>query len=536
MINICKECGCTCKSCRRPDNDIHLHVEIENLKQKLLERDDHIIRMETNFLNESATDSDEVLMLQDEIQTWQDKYKRLSEAHKRIQRVNQGLEDKLLKLVDTCETDKSALTKDVAILSEKLAEANYKIKKLTESNERYKNDVNVAIQFLQCKQSNFVAHRFDSLPPEIQTQVSAYMNHKKKPEERKVVEPKSIKVPIPTFPPTAMFYSVPKSPDVERKIQEETTQSIDVVSAAIMAKVLEERQKERMCIKHCDTCTCSKSLKLKYPNRYQDTAIQTEEYQHYCKTCNDQFQTAIQTSKLSRTMDLPISKVPNFEHENFNNIVKVQPNNFLLERSSSNASSVLDLDVINSNLDSGVQNNASINSRGVNNNESSEARLGLNNVSKINEKSEIAQYQVIPVGKTLTEQNSETKLSMSTVPFSTHSKIRNNFSDKSNFIHSHRKSDGDVIDSAYAVKKVSKNLESENSLNVDRVQSDTSLEKSEENFETVDRSKYHEMEENVKRFLFKKTELWKQQSESYVKEGQTFSETHKSFSHTQTEI
>lgn len=59
---------------------------------------------------------------------------RLSEAHKRVQRVNQGLEDKLLKLVDACETDKSALTKDVAVLSEKLAEANYSVKKLTESN------------------------------------------------------------------------------------------------------------------------------------------------------------------------------------------------------------------------------------------------------------------------------------------------------------------------------------------------------------------------------------------------------------------
>lgn len=59
---------------------------------------------------------------------------RLYEAHRRVQRVNQGLEDKLLKLVDACETEKNALTKDVATLSHKLAEANYAIKKLTDDN------------------------------------------------------------------------------------------------------------------------------------------------------------------------------------------------------------------------------------------------------------------------------------------------------------------------------------------------------------------------------------------------------------------
>ncbi|KAK9887057.1 hypothetical protein WA026_019982 [Henosepilachna vigintioctopunctata] len=76
MLNTCKECGCTCKNCGRFDNEIHLHLEIENLKQKLLERDNHIIRMETNFLNEPSVDSDEILMLKEELLTWQEKYNR----------------------------------------------------------------------------------------------------------------------------------------------------------------------------------------------------------------------------------------------------------------------------------------------------------------------------------------------------------------------------------------------------------------------------------------------------------------------------
>jgi hypothetical protein len=31
---------------------------------------------------------------------------------------------------------------------------------------------------------------------------------------------------------------------------------LDIVSAAIMAKVLEERERERLNVKHCDSCTC----------------------------------------------------------------------------------------------------------------------------------------------------------------------------------------------------------------------------------------------------------------------------------------
>lgn len=130
-----QECGCDCRKCSTADHDVHLHVEIENLKQRLLERDNHIVKMETNFLNEANKfPNGEIVAIREELLTWQDKYKRLYDAHRRVQRVNQGLEDKLLKLVDVCETDKSTLTKDVATLSHKLAEANYTIKRLTVDN------------------------------------------------------------------------------------------------------------------------------------------------------------------------------------------------------------------------------------------------------------------------------------------------------------------------------------------------------------------------------------------------------------------
>ena len=47
----------------------------------------------------------------------------LLEAHKKLQRVNQNLEDKLLRIVDKYETDKAALSQDVANLTTHLVSA-----------------------------------------------------------------------------------------------------------------------------------------------------------------------------------------------------------------------------------------------------------------------------------------------------------------------------------------------------------------------------------------------------------------------------
>lgn len=66
-----------CRKCGASDHDVHLHVEIENLMQKLVERENHIVTMETNFLNEANKfPSGELVALREELLTWQDKYKR----------------------------------------------------------------------------------------------------------------------------------------------------------------------------------------------------------------------------------------------------------------------------------------------------------------------------------------------------------------------------------------------------------------------------------------------------------------------------
>ncbi|XP_050460556.1 uncharacterized protein LOC126856251 isoform X2 [Cataglyphis hispanica] len=267
MAEKCKECGCKCGTYSQDNQqncDMHLHVEIENLRQCLLERDNHIVTMETQFLNEADKfPNGELASMKEELLIWQEKYSRLHEAHKRIQKVNQNLEDKLLRIVDKCETEKSTFTKDIATLSHRLADANYTIHQLTQDNEKYRNDVNLAIQLLQCKPSNFVGQKYDSLPSEVQAKVRTYVAQKRC-STQDVTQPdvKSITVPISTFPPTAMVYNITK-PTVEKHSDDDSDEMkppMDVVSATIMAKVLEDREKERIFAKHCNTCTCHRSI------------------------------------------------------------------------------------------------------------------------------------------------------------------------------------------------------------------------------------------------------------------------------------
>lgn len=91
--------------------------------------------METQFLNHADRyPNGEFASLREELRTLQDKFDRLFDAHKRIQKINQNLEDKLLIIVDKCETEKSAFTKDIATLSHRLADANSTIHRLSQDN------------------------------------------------------------------------------------------------------------------------------------------------------------------------------------------------------------------------------------------------------------------------------------------------------------------------------------------------------------------------------------------------------------------
>ncbi|XP_064085889.1 uncharacterized protein LOC135201003 [Macrobrachium nipponense] len=233
-----------------------LRSEVEVLKRRLLDRDVAIVQLEAQMAQDRPEHfpQGQVAVLRAQCDHWQDKYDRLLEAHKRLQKVNQGLEDKLLRLVDRTESEKSSLAADTASLTTALTTAAQAINRLKQENDRYKNDLNLAIQLLQCNPSKYATHKLDSLPSDLQKKAKSRLA--KEPRETSKgpkTEMKVIKVPIPTFPPTAMVYSV-------NRYSEESTKEepVDAVSAAIMAAVLEERQRERA-RRHCSTCVCGSS-------------------------------------------------------------------------------------------------------------------------------------------------------------------------------------------------------------------------------------------------------------------------------------
>lgn len=101
----------------------HYTAEINQLKKALVENNSQLIAMEAACIRET----DRHVELEDSLIAWQDKYERLHESHKRVQKVNQSLEDKLLKLVDRNTNERAQLSSDVATLSVRLAQANYNI-------------------------------------------------------------------------------------------------------------------------------------------------------------------------------------------------------------------------------------------------------------------------------------------------------------------------------------------------------------------------------------------------------------------------
>lgn len=247
------------------------------MKWQLNERENHIIQMETNILMEAEKfPHGELNAFQETLRFWQEKYERLLEGHRKLQKVNQGLEDKLLRIVDKFETEKLVLTREVSDLATKLVDAQLTITELKSENEQYKNDCNVAVQLLQCKPSSFMSHKMSTLPSDLQEKVRTYINHRRSRSNPQSLQhpfsttsvnlsnghsnssnnattPNSaqvIRVPISTFPPTAMVYTIDNKADGEDgkesdKPPSQNNVGPDHVSAAIIAKVLEKRSEEQ---------------------------------------------------------------------------------------------------------------------------------------------------------------------------------------------------------------------------------------------------------------------------------------------------
>lgn len=99
---------------------------MELLKKALADKQAELNAMRSACYRESDRQGE----LEDVVLAWQDKFERLYESHKKVQKINQGLEDKLLKLVDRNSGERAQLTSDCATLNIRLNQANYNISSL----------------------------------------------------------------------------------------------------------------------------------------------------------------------------------------------------------------------------------------------------------------------------------------------------------------------------------------------------------------------------------------------------------------------
>ncbi|GAB1609692.1 tight junction-associated protein 1-like [Argonauta hians] len=238
MSSICKECGCRCNTCFN-NNSLDLHQQIEELRSSLLRNKQHIHLKEEELILSKQASEYEMFKLKEEISRLRDRYDRLLESHKRIQKQNHNLEDKLLKVVNKFETEKTTIQKEHAAVTSKLVNTQVTISELEEENDRYRKDCNLAVQLLQCKPSSFIAHKLNSLPIDLQERLKCHMTQEEliNMEEPPVTkESKLIRIPMQTFPPTAMVYSINNSNDDQTNDKQNS--NTETVPMSLIAQVL----------------------------------------------------------------------------------------------------------------------------------------------------------------------------------------------------------------------------------------------------------------------------------------------------------
>lgn len=260
MSRVCQECGCSCNTCFVDDTSLDLHQRIETLESSLRRNNTHISQIEHELIDNKQAAACDIFKLTDELSKLRERYDRLMESHKRLQKVNHSLEDKLLKVVNSFEADKMALQREVASVTSKLVDAKMLVTDLEEENERSRTDCTIAVQLLQCNPANFVSHKLSALPLDLQNRVKKHMTQEEiitceNAEQNE--ETNIIRVPMATFPPTAMVYSLNNKLN-----QTENKESNDAynVPLDLIAKVLSPPERRRKFPKTYRCVKCKSDL------------------------------------------------------------------------------------------------------------------------------------------------------------------------------------------------------------------------------------------------------------------------------------
>ncbi|XP_018089172.2 brain-enriched guanylate kinase-associated protein isoform X2 [Xenopus laevis] len=155
-----------------------LQDQKEELQKRLSYTTHKLEMLESEFDSTRQYLETELRRAQEELEKVTEKLKRIQTNYLSLQRINQELEEKLHRMGQHYEEEKRALGHEVIALNNHLLEAKVTIDKLSEDNELYRKDCNLASQLLQCSKSYFRAHKLSELPADFQERVSQHLeNH-----------------------------------------------------------------------------------------------------------------------------------------------------------------------------------------------------------------------------------------------------------------------------------------------------------------------------------------------------------------------
>ncbi|KAJ1104929.1 hypothetical protein NDU88_002337, partial [Pleurodeles waltl] len=155
--------------------DSTLQDQKEELRKRLSYTAHKLEMLESEFDNTRQYLETELRRAQEELEKVTEKLRRIQTNYMSLQRINQELEEKLHRMGQHYEEEKRALGHEVLALNNHLIEAKVTIDKLSEDNELYRKDCNLASQLLQSSKAYHSAHKLSELPPDFQERVSHHM-------------------------------------------------------------------------------------------------------------------------------------------------------------------------------------------------------------------------------------------------------------------------------------------------------------------------------------------------------------------------
>ncbi|XP_017449875.2 brain-enriched guanylate kinase-associated protein isoform X7 [Rattus norvegicus] len=155
--------------------DSALQEQKGELRKRLSYTTHKLEKLETEFDSTRHYLEIELRRAQEELDKVTEKLRRIQSNYMALQRINQELEDKLYRMGQHYEEEKRAMSHEIVALNSHLLEAKVTIDKLSEDNELYRKDCNLAAQLLQCSQTYGRVHKVSELPSDFQQRVSLHM-------------------------------------------------------------------------------------------------------------------------------------------------------------------------------------------------------------------------------------------------------------------------------------------------------------------------------------------------------------------------